>query len=50
MCAMFEGPAMVVVWLITPIVAIGSLGAGLAFDAISKLWAADKHGLVKHVT
>jgi hypothetical protein len=42
MCAMFEGPAMVIVWLMTPaLVAIGSFGAGLAFDAISKLWAAD---------
>jgi hypothetical protein len=42
MCAMFEGPAMVIVWLSTPaIVAIGSFGAGLAFHAISKLWAAE---------
>lgn len=40
---MFEGPAMVVVWLMTPaIVVIGSFGAGLAFSAISKLWAADE--------
>jgi hypothetical protein len=29
---MFEGPAIVIVWLMTPaIVAIGSFGAGLAF-------------------
>jgi hypothetical protein len=29
---MFEGPAMVVMWLITPaLVVIGSFGAGLAF-------------------
>jgi hypothetical protein len=43
MCAMFEGPAMVIVWLSTPaIVAIGSVGAGLAFHAISRLWAAER--------
>jgi hypothetical protein len=42
MYAMFEGPAMVIVWLSAPaIVAIGSLGAGLAFHAISTLWAAE---------
>ena len=35
---MFEGPAMVVVWLMTPaLVAIGSVSAALAFEAISKL-------------
>jgi hypothetical protein len=43
MCAMFEGPAMVIVWLSTPaIVAIGSVGAGLAFHAISRLWATER--------
>jgi hypothetical protein len=43
MYAMFEGPAMVIVWLSAPaIVAIGSFGAGLAFHAMSKLWAAER--------
>jgi hypothetical protein len=33
----------VVVWLLTPaIVVIGSVGAGIVFDAISKLWAAEQ--------
>jgi hypothetical protein len=42
---MFEGPAMVIVWLMTPaIVGIGSFGAGLAFDTICKLWAAECEG------
>lgn len=37
---MFESTIMAIVWLSTPaIVAIGSVGAGLAFHAISKLWA-----------
>jgi hypothetical protein len=35
---MFEGPAMVIVWLSTPaIVVIGSVVAALAFEAIPKL-------------
>ena len=39
---MFEGPAMVVLWLMAPaFVGIASFGAGLALDAMSKLWAAD---------
>jgi hypothetical protein len=39
MWAMFEGPAVVIVWLLTPaIIVIGSLGAGLAFHVIIKLW------------
>jgi hypothetical protein len=43
MYAMFEGPAMVIVWLSTPaIVAIGSFGAGLVLHAMSKLWAAER--------
>jgi hypothetical protein len=43
--AMFEGPAMVVMWLITPaLVVIGSFGAGLAFHSISKLWPAEPEG------
>jgi hypothetical protein len=38
---MFEGPAMVVWWLLAPaLIGIGSFGAGFAFDAMSKLWAA----------
>jgi hypothetical protein len=38
---MFEGTAMVIVWLTAPaIIAIGSVGAGLAFHAISELWKA----------
>ena len=38
--AMFEGPAMVVLWLMAPaFVGIASFGAGLALDAMSKLWA-----------
>jgi hypothetical protein len=37
---MFEGPAMVVMWLII----IGSFGAGLAFHSISKLWPAEPEG------
>ena len=42
---MFDGPIMVIVWLITPaIVIIGSFGAGLAFHAISKLWPAEHDG------
>jgi hypothetical protein len=42
MYAMFEGPAMVIVWLMTPvIVGVGSVGAGLAFHAICKMWVAD---------
>jgi hypothetical protein len=42
MYAMFEGPAMVIVWLSAPaIVAVGSFGVGLAFHAISRLWAAE---------
>jgi hypothetical protein len=42
---MFEGPAMVVLWLMTPaFVGIGSFGAGLAFAAIPKLWAAHDEG------
>jgi hypothetical protein len=42
---MFEGPAIVIVWLMTPaIVAIGSFGAGLAFTAISKLRAGECEG------
>jgi hypothetical protein len=37
-----KGRAMVIVWLSAPaIVAIGSFGAGLAFHAISRLWAAE---------
>ena len=41
MCALVEGTAMVFVWLATPaIVAIGSVGMALAFDAISELWKA----------
>ena len=41
--AMFEGPAMVVLWLMAPaFVGIASFGAGLALDAMSKLWAADR--------
>jgi hypothetical protein len=39
MWAMFEGPAVVIVWLLTPaIIVIGSLGAGLPFHVIIKLW------------
>ena len=35
---MFEGPAMVVLWLMAPaFVGIASFGAGLAFDAMSTL-------------
>ena len=35
---MFEGPPMAIVWLMMPaIIAIGSFGAGLAFDAVTKL-------------
>jgi hypothetical protein len=42
---MFEGPAMVAMWLITPaLVVIGSFGAGLAFHSISKLWPAEPEG------
>jgi hypothetical protein len=38
---MFEGSAVVIVWLLTPaIVVIGSLGVGLGFHVISKLWRA----------
>jgi hypothetical protein len=41
----FEGPAMVILWLSTPaIVVIGSFGASLAFQAISKLWPAEREG------
>jgi hypothetical protein len=37
---MFEGPAITIIWLLTPaIVAVGSLGAALAFEAFSKLLA-----------
>ena len=43
--AMFEGPAMVIFWLMTPAFAVmGSFGAGLAFDAISKLWVVEREG------
>lgn len=36
--AMFEGPVMVVLWLMAPaFVGIASFGAGLAFDAMSTL-------------
>jgi hypothetical protein len=36
---------MVVLWLMTPaFVGIASFGAGLAFDAIPKLWAAHDEG------
>jgi hypothetical protein len=46
MCAMFEGPAVVIVWLLAPaIVVIGSVGAGLAFHVISKLWRVKWHRL-----
>jgi hypothetical protein len=42
---MFEGPAMVVLWLMTPaFVGIGSFGAGLALDIISKFWATECEG------
>ena len=42
---MFEGPAMVIFWLMTPAFAVmGSFGAGLAFDAISKLWVVEREG------
>jgi hypothetical protein len=42
---MFEGPVMVVLWLMAPaFVGIGSFGVGLAFDAIPKLWAAHDQG------
>ncbi len=42
---MFEGPAMIVWWLMTPaLVGFASLGAGLAFDAVPKLWAAHDEG------
>ena len=38
---MFEGPAMVVLWLMAPaVIGIASVGAALAFDAIPKLWTA----------
>ena len=43
--AMFEGPVMVVLWLMAPaFVGIASFGVGLAFDAIPKLWAAHDQG------
>lgn len=37
-----QGPVMAIAWLITPaVVVIGSIVGGLAFHAISKLWAAE---------
>jgi hypothetical protein len=45
MNGMFEGSAMVLVWLMTPaIVGIGSFGAAVAFLAIPKLWGGDDEG------
>ena len=42
---MFEGPAMVVLWLMAPaFIGIASFGAGLAFDVIPKLWTAHDEG------
>jgi hypothetical protein len=36
---------MIIIWLMTlAIVGVGSVGAGLAFHAISKLWAAHSEG------